>query len=213
MSRIDVWNESIKETTFRKAAEDDLSLLLARTTRYQKVNKNGVAINFAGEHLRYYCTESGRETWRYIGKQVYVRYDPSNLMEVRLYDKETDKYIDTWQLDMDMQLPYITDDKDAIAGAEKRIRSASRSIHEYAKGLTASVTKEQAIDFLQMSIIRAERGMGEFHIEQPKKFKPVISDKEILANPDLANIESINFTIDLEKLNRNAEKRRRNKGW
>lgn len=213
MSRIDVWNESIKETTFRKAAEDDLSLLLARTTRYQKVNKNGVSITFAGENLRYYCTEAGRETWRYIGKQVYVRYDPSNLMEVRLYDKDTDKYIDTWQLDMDLQLPYITDEKEEIAAAEKRIRSSSKSVHDYAKGLTSSITGEKAVDFLKMSIIRAERGIGEFHIKQPKKFKPVISDKEILSNPDLANIESVEFSIDLEKLNRNAEMRRNKKGW
>lgn len=216
MSRIDVWNDSIKEATFRKASENDLSLLLARTTRYQKVGKNGVSITFAGENLRYYCTEAGRETWRHIGKQVYVRYDPSNLMEVRLYDKETDKYIDTWQLDMDMQLPYITDEKDEIAAAEKRIRSYSKSVHDYAKGLTASVTGEKAIDFLQMSIIRAERGMEKFHIKQPTKFKPVISDKEIIANPDLANIESISFNIDLDKLERmnsNAEKRRKNEGW
>lgn len=213
MSRIEVWNESIKETEFRKAADGDLSLLLARTTRYRKVGKNGVSITFAGENLRYYCMVPGRETWRYIGRQVYVRYDPSNLMEVRLYDKDTDRYIDTWQLDMDMKLPYITDSKDEIATAERRIRSAKKSVHEYAKGLTSSVTGEKAIDFLTMSIIRAERGMGEFHIDQPKKFKPVVSDKEILSNPDLANIESVEFAIDLEKLNRNAEKRRNNKGW
>ena len=216
MSRIDVWNESIKETEFRKAAKTDLSLLLARTTRYQKVNKNGVSITFAGENLRYYCTEAGRETWRYIGKQVYVRYDPSNLMEVRLYDKDTDRYIDTWQLDMALQLPYITDNKEDVAAAEKRIRATSKSVHEYAKGLTSSITNEQAIDFLQMSIIRAERGMDKFHIDQPKKFKPVISDKEVLANPDLANISSVEF-MDLErlkKMNANAEKNRdSNKGW
>ena len=214
MSRIEVWNESIQETTFRKAAEEDLSLMLARTSRYQKVNKNGVTVKFAGNDLRYYCTEPGRETWRYIGRQVYVRYDPSALMEARIYDKDTDAYIDTWQLDMDMQLPYITEEKDEIATAERRIRSASKSVHDYAKGLTSGVTGEQAIDFLKMSILRAERGKENFHIEQPKKFKPVVSDKAILDNPDLANIESVEFTIDLEKLNRNAEKRRNSsKGW
>lgn len=36
MTRIEVWNESIKYTTFREAKDEDLSLLLARTTRYQK---------------------------------------------------------------------------------------------------------------------------------------------------------------------------------
>lgn len=173
-----------------------------------------LTVKFAGNDLRYYCTEPGRETWRYIGKKVYVRFDPSALMTARIYDGDTDAYIDTWQLDMDMQLPYITDEKDEIAAAERRIRSASKSVHDYAKGLTSGVTGEQAIDFLKMSILRAERGKENFHIEQPKKFKPVVSDKAILDNPDLANIESVEFTIDLEKLNRNAEKRRKSeKGW
>ena len=54
--------------------------------------------------------------------------------------------------------------------------------------------------------------MNKFHIEQPQKFKPVISEKEVLANPDLANIASIEF-VDLKKLNDNAEKKRKEKGW
>ena len=170
-------------------------------------------IEFAGEKLRYYSMEPGRETWRLIGRQVYVRYDPANLVEARIYDKDTDAYIDTWQLDMDMQMPYITDNKDEIAAAEKNIRRASKSVHEYSKGLTASVSGDKAVDFLQMTIIRAERVKGKFEIKQPQKFKPIVSEKAILDNPDLANIESVEFAIDLEKLNRNAEKRRNNKGW
>ena len=212
MSRIDVWNESIKEADFRKAAESKLPLLLARTSRYQKVNKNGVTIEFKNERLRYYCTEAGRETWRYIGKEVYVRYDPANLMEARIFDKDTDKYIDTWKLDMDMQVPFIADNKDEIAAAEKSVRSMIRSVKDCAKGFTENVTGEQAIDFLKMTIIRAEQGLKNFHIDQPKKFKPVFSEKEVLENPDLANIASIEF-MDLEKLNDNAEKRRKDKGW
>ncbi len=69
---------------------------------------------------------------------------------------------------------------------------------------------------MQMSIIRAERGMEEFHIDQPQKFKPVISDKEIFKNPDLANIASIEIMSleKLKKMNENAEKNRDSgKGW
>ena len=215
MSRIDVCNESIQDTEFRYPADGDLPLLLARVSRYQKVNKNGVTIEFKNERLRYYCTEAGRETWRYIGKEVYVRYDPANLMEARIFDKDTDRYIDTWKLDMDMQMPYITDEKDEIAAAEKTICAIRKSIKEHAKGLKENVTGDQAIDFLTMTIMRAEQGLEKFHIDQPKKFKPVFSDKEVLANPDLANIDSIEF-VNLEKMkkmNDNAEKQRNNKGW
>ncbi len=212
MTRLDVWNKSIQETEFRKPADGDLPLLLARVSRYQKVGKNGVTIEFKNERLRYYCTEAGRETWRYIGKEVYVRYDPANLTEVRIFDKDTDKYIDTWKLDMDMQVPYITDDKDEIAAAEKTICAVRKSIKEHAKGIKDNITGDQAIDLLTMTIIRAEQGLKNFHIDQPKKFKPVFSEKEVLENPDLANIASIEF-MDLEKLNDNAEKRRKDKGW
>ncbi len=92
------------------------------------------------------------------------------------------------------------------------MRSMIRSVKDCAKGLTENVTGEQAIDFLKMTIIRAEQGLKNFHIDQPKKFKPVFSEKEVLENPDLANIASIEF-MDLEKLNDNAEKRRKDKGW
>ena len=66
-----------------------------------------------------------------------------------------------------------------------------------------------------MTIIRAEQGLKNFHIDQPKKFKPVFSEKEVLENPDLANIQSVEFNFpDLKKLNDNAEKNRdSNKGW
>ncbi len=214
MTRLEVWNMSIQETEFRKTADGDLPLLLARVSRYQKVGKNGVTIEFKNERLRYYCTEPGRETWRYIGKEVYVRYDPANLMEARIFDKDTDRYIDTWKLDMDMQVPYITDNKDEIAAAEKTICAVRKSIKEHAKGIKDNITGDQAIDLLTMTIIRAEQGLKKFHIEQPKKFKPVFSEKEVLANPDLANIQSVEFNFpDLKKLNDNAEKKRKDKGW
>ena len=114
-----------------------------------------------------------------------------------------------------MQMPYITDEKDEIAAAEKTICAIRKSIKEHAKGLKENVTGDQAIDFLTMTIMRAEQGLEKFHIDQPKKFKPVFSDKEVLANPDLANIDSIEF-VNLEKMkkmNDNAEKQRNNKGW
>lgn len=110
------------------------------------------------------------------------------------------------------EVPYITDDKDEIAAAEKTISAVRKRIREYGKGIKENVTGDQAVDLLKMTIIRAEKGLEKFHIEQPKKFKPVFSEKEVLENPDLANIASIEF-MDLEKLNDNAEKRRNNEGW
>ncbi|MEG1427563.1 MAG: DNA-binding domain-containing protein, partial [Oscillospiraceae bacterium] len=67
MTRLEVWNESIQNTVQRVAAAEDLNLMLMRTGRYQKVKKNGISIDIAGEKLWY----SNEDTWRYVGKEVY----------------------------------------------------------------------------------------------------------------------------------------------
>lgn len=202
MTRIEVWNESIKHTEYREPAEKDLALLLARTTRYQRIKRNGVYIELAGEKLWY----SAPDAWKYQGEEVYVRYDPANYQTVRIYDKETDAYRFTWTLETELEVAYITDDMDEIARAEKKIRTVTRAIHDYSKGLTASITEEQAIDFLTATINRAERGKGRFRIEKPTKFKPVFSDKFKQDNPELADVDEV--IIDIDKINTNAIKRK-----
>ena len=202
MTRIEVWNESIKHTEYREPAEKDLALLLARTTRYQRIKRNGVYIELAGEKLWY----SAPDAWKYQGEEVYVRYDPANYQTVRIYDKETDAYRFTWTLETELDVAYITDDMDEIARAEKKIRTVTRAIHDYSKGLTASITEEQAIDFLTATINRAERGKGRFRIEKPSKFKPVFSDKFKEDNPELADVDEV--IIDIDKINTNAIKRK-----
>ena len=202
MSRIDVWNESIKYTKFRDAKDEDLSLLLARTTRYQKIKRNGVYIELAGEKLWY----SAEDAWKYQGEEVYVRYDPAEYKTVRVYDKATDAYRFTWTLQADLNVPYITDDPNEIAAGEKTIRTVTRAIHDYSKGLTASITEEQAIDFLTATINRAERGKDRFRIEKPTKFTPVFSDKFKADNPVLSDVDEV--FIDIDKINNNALKRK-----
>ena len=198
MSRIDVWNSSIERTNFRKASERDLSMLLARTSRYQKIKRNGVAIDFAGEKLWY----SGEETIFNIGKEVYVRYDPSDIRTARVYDRDTDKYLWTWTLNNDMTISYITANPADIATTERNRRKSEKAVYEYAKGLTASVQGNQRIDWLAASLLKAENGKKDFHINQPTKFQPVISDAVIEENPQLENI--VEVEVDLSKMNKNA---------
>lgn len=72
--------------------------------------------------------------------------------------------------------------------------------------MTASITEEQAIDFLTATINRAERGKEKFKIEKPTKFKPVFSDKFKQDNPELADADEV--FIDIDKINTNALKRK-----
>ena len=88
--RIDVWNE-YAESIRRPINNDELDLMLMRSSRPQKVGRNGVYITVSGMKLEYWDTE----TWRLLDKKVYVRYDPEHLETVRIYEAETDKYIRT----------------------------------------------------------------------------------------------------------------------
>ncbi len=203
-SRIDVWNESIKRTEFRMAAEEDLNILLARTSLPQKISRNGVFITFAGEKLWY--TAPDAVLWS--GKKVYVRYDPANITSARLYDFETEKYLATWQLDSTMVVSYITDNPEDIAAAEKARRVAEKTVKNYAKGLTEQLAAEEKIDFLTTTLSRAERGRENFHIEKPTKFTPVASDKLKEENPVLEGVSEIKIDIDLDRMNRNALRRK-----
>ena len=131
-----------------------------------------------------------------------MRYDPAEYKTVRVYDKATDAYRFTWTLQTDLNVPYITNDPNEIAAGEKTIRAVTHAVHDYSKGLTASITEEQAIDFLTATINRAERGKEKFKIEKPSKFKPVFSDKFKEDNPELADVNEV--TIDVAKMNINA---------
>ena len=97
-------------------------------------------------------------------------------------------------------------DPNEIAAGEKIIRAVTHAVHDYKKGLTASLTEEQAIDFLTATINRAERGKEKFKIEKPSKFKPVFSDKFKEDNPELSDVDEV--FIDIEEINKNALKRK-----
>lgn len=203
-SRLDVWNESIQNTKFRMAPEEDLNILLARVSLPQKITRNGVYITFANEKLWY----RAEDTVLQIGRKVYVRYDPSNIATARLYDFETDKYLATWKLGDDMIIPYITNEPEQIATAERARRAAEKAVKEYSKGLTSGLAAEQKIDFLVAALNKAERGMEKFSIKKPTSFTPVVSDKLKEDNPILEGVDEIRIDIDLDRMNANALRRR-----
>ena len=73
MSRIDVWNKTIKEV--RQANPNDLNLMLMSTTRAQKIKRNGVYVTICGEKYWYMNPE---ETIMNLRHEVFVRYDPAD---------------------------------------------------------------------------------------------------------------------------------------
>ncbi len=202
MSRLDVWNSEIKEV--RRASESELNLMLMRSSRIQKIKRNGVYITVAGEKLWYMKAE---ETIMHIGDEVYVRYDPADLTSVRIYSAD-DRYLFTWNLADALMIDYITQQKEEIADAQALIRRTGKFIREQARGLTANLTAEQRITAIDMTVRRAAAAKGkDFHIEMPKNIIPVRMDEEIpeQMHTDMP-IERV--TIDLKRMKKNSEIRK-----
>jgi len=100
----------------RKAAGDDLHLMMMRSTRLQTIGKNGIYVTIGGERLYYFSDELLMKQ----GQKVFVRYDPEVLNEVRVYD-EREIYMMTVPLRTDMMLTYTANKEDISAAlATKR---------------------------------------------------------------------------------------------
>lgn len=210
MTRLEVWNESIQNTVQRIASEDDLNLMLMRTTRYQKVKRNGVCIEIAGEKLWY----SNADTWQHVGNVVYVRYDPTDLKSVRVYDTE-DRFLYTCQVEPALLLNFIEDDKEALADANEIVRSRKKAIRNYAKGITDRLPAEYKIDMLDLSIRKAKLAREGVNIAQASVIEPIRIDpaKETdhLQELPMASGADNVVSIDIERMNARAEMRKRNK--
>lgn len=114
-TKLEVYQSSL--IAVRRAASDDLTLMMMRSTRLQTVAKNGVHITIGGERLYYFNDEL---LMNHTGQKVFVRYDPENLNDVRVYD-EQEAFIMTAQLPLHMMLSYTaTKDEISKAMAEKR---------------------------------------------------------------------------------------------
>ena len=203
-TRLEVWNESIQNREIRKATPGELDLMLMRSTNYQKIKRKGVYIEIAGEKLWYY----DEHTWMHLDEEVYVRYDPTDLSTVRVYDKE-DRYLYSLPADRELMLDFMDTDHEAVQTAQAKLRRTKRAVKDYALGLTAGLTPEQRIDALDIRCRKAQAAREGMLIQQSKTIVPIRSN-EVSANEGQA-IRAVGgsdvIEIDWEKMNRNAARR------
>jgi len=203
MSRIDVWNETIKNVGIRKATNSDLNLMLMRTTQVQKVKRDGVCVKIRGEDIWFY---NPNETYKYLKENVFVRYNPADLTSARIYD-ENDRYLTTWQNADILLVDYIEENKQRISDAEKMQRTVSNFIKEQSKGITSGLTNEQRINMLDMTIRRANSNLENFNIQKPTRIVPITIDEEL---PKAVGFEEkTTVVVDLTKMANNNLKRKR----
>lgn len=186
MSRIQVWNAGINEdnVVFRDIPAEERGLMLSRSTRFQKIKENGVFIIIGGKKIWYNDPET---TWRYVGKEVYVRYDPSEVDSVRIFERETDKLLFIWQRATYLELDFIEEDKDKIAELERKKANVLKAAKKEFTELTSGVQ----ISMVAAMLNSAELGHGDFVVERPETVSPVVSPETSQTNPFAASVNSV----------------------
>lgn len=173
MSRLDVWNETIKER--RETTPDKLNLLMMRSTRKQKIKRNGVHVTIAGELIWFMHEE---QTISNLEKEVFVRYDPADLRTVRIYDAEDDSFLFEWQNASRLMVDFLEETQENIADAQEKVRSAKKFVKKQAKGITDNLSQEQRITMLDITIKSLQEDTEEPEIRKPKRIVPLIVNEE-----------------------------------
>lgn len=205
LKRNEVYAKHLKEK--RVANEEDLWLMMLRSTRPQKVGRRGVQITIAGKRIDY-CSDKLLYNWQ--GKKVYVRYDPENLAEVRVYTLN-DEYILTAKCADETMLAYGTG-KEEVAKAMKEVRKHERIVRESVEShRVVALGAKSALDIILTEI-------------EQNKAKSTAEDTAVLSikradekqynklDLDIAVGAEEAVTIDVKRMIANAEKRNREKG-
>ena len=192
--RQQVYNENLY--TKRVAGAEDLSLMLMRSARPQKVTRRGVHLDIAGQRLDYWNDDM---LMNLLGKQVYFRYDPDDLSEVRVYGLE-DRYIMTVPVDNTAVLTYGASRED-VKEAMGKVRRMERLTREalkvsaypaFGKRTALELVMEQAYQSKTARIVPSA---------DPKVLELQRPDEEPL-------LRAVAGGPDLDVMNRNALKRK-----
>ena len=204
MSRIDVWNKTIKEV--RQANPNDLNLMLMSTTRAQKIKRNGVYVTICG--MKYWYMNP-KETIMNLQHEVFVRYDPADLRSVRLYDAVTDKFMFEWKLADVLMLNYLESVQENVADAQERIRMTKKFVHEQAAGITANLSNEQRITMIEVTVNKAKKNKADkFEIQMPKRIIPVMTGEEFVNDRQAVGAEATPVEINLRTIAQSAAERK-----
>lgn len=193
-TRQQVYNEQLHKK--RVASAEDLNLMLMRSARPQKVTRRGVHLDIAGQRLDYWNDDM---LMNLLGKQVYFRYDPDDLSEVRLYDLE-DRFIMTVPVDNTAVLTYGASRED-VKEAMGKVRRMERVTKEALKvSAFPAFGKRTALELV----------MEQAHESKMARILPEANPKVLeLQRPDEEPLlKAVAGGPDLDVMNRNALRRK-----
>ena len=140
-SRVEVWRESLPNGAVRQpASENDLHLMLMRTSKPVRVTRRGVTLKIHGLELDFYTPELANLRMK---DKVYLRYDPEDLSKVRVYDME-DRYL-TEAPQSKLTAGYLAT-QEQIAELMAAKRKAEKAVREYGQALRLPEDPKRALN-------------------------------------------------------------------
>ena len=139
-SRIQVWHESLRNGVARRPASDnDLQLMLLRTSKPVRIGRRGVTLKLHGLELDFYTPELVNMRMK---EKVYVRYDPEDLSSVRVYDME-DRFLCVAPQNK-LTAGYL-ENQEQIADLMAAKRRAEKAVREYGAALRLPDDPDRAL--------------------------------------------------------------------
>lgn len=172
------------------ATDEQLNLMMLRSTRPQKVTRRGVHLNIAGTKIDYFNNEL---IMQMLNKQVYLRYDPDDLSKVRIYNLE-DRFIMEVEADNTAVLEYGASKED-VKKAMAKTREVKKATRKALKdSILANIDRNTA---LELVLKNAEANKNSDVVESG------IKDIKIKQSDEKALLHQIPL-VDLDKMNKNS---------
>lgn len=190
--KIDVYQENLH--TRISATEEQLNLMMLRSTRPQKVTRRGVHLKIGDAKLDYFNNEL---IMQLLNKQVYLRYDPDDLSSVRIYDLD-DRFIMEVEADNTAVLEYGASKED-IKKAMAKTREVKKATKKALKdSILANIDRNTALELvLKTAELNKEADITSTNI----------SDIVVKTSEEKALLYKMP-EINLEKMNENTLKRK-----
>lgn len=188
--KIDVYQENLH--TKITATEEQLNLMMLRSTRAQKVTRRGVSLKIGGTQLDYFNNEL---IMQMLNKKVYLRYDPDDLSSVRVYDLD-DRFIMEVEADNVAVLEYGAskeDVKQAMAKTRELKKITKKAIKD---SIIANIDRNTALELM----LKSAKDNKDSDISKSSYDLEVLRSDE---DPALYKMPD----VDLDKMNINSIKR------
>jgi excisionase family DNA binding protein len=196
--RIEVYQNNLR--TKRVASEDDLNLMMMRSSRLQKVGRRGVHLDISGARIDFWNSDLLNT---YFGQEVYYRYDPEDLTQVRIYDKD-DRFVLVAQADSTAVLRYGADKND-IKAAQQKVRQVEKANKTTMQNSMLAVCDR--ITALDIILADAAGKKAARMVDQGEGAKIL----EIQRVDERPLLQAVNGDIPLDRMVRNLERGKNNK--